>query len=242
MNLVNVHDPKECSGQACCIHNPSDHPLKDAPQQWRADRRMVERRCEHFIGHPDPDHMAYIRSIGVDDDGTHGCDGCCSGTYWQLQAEWERDDLRPWKNTGPGFETSVKETPAPNGPQSSGLVEAIKEMAETTEAEYVRACMEALRNRVYEPRRREPVENPPQWLESWALNQWEEAQKARRETGELPPFAARNLMIANAAADMVDRYKWETHQLTSKSQNLADGLAIGIQLLANALADGEPRD
>lgn len=48
------------------------------PLNWRGDRGLIERRCPHGIGHPDPD------TVG---DTVHGCDGCCTpGGYEALQS------------------------------------------------------------------------------------------------------------------------------------------------------------
>lgn len=66
----------ESSGVACCIHNPSDHHMRDWPQQWRSDRHIMERVCKHGIGHPDPDDL---RIVLGHDPGVHGCCGCCVG-------------------------------------------------------------------------------------------------------------------------------------------------------------------
>lgn len=72
-----VHDKKVCT-PPCPFHAPSDHPLKDAPIHIRADKGMlVERICQHGVGHDDPDSVAYLFAHGVD-AGVHGCDGCCS--------------------------------------------------------------------------------------------------------------------------------------------------------------------
>jgi hypothetical protein len=56
-----------------------------------------ERICPHGIGHPDPDDMAYWKSIGEESMGVHGCDGCCAGIHAQSEpflpepgAEFER--------------------------------------------------------------------------------------------------------------------------------------------------------
>lgn len=76
-HLINVHPPAACEGRACCIHNPSDHPLKDAPMHWRADKRVMERICPHGIGHDDPDDYAYRKAIDSRASDVHGCDGCC---------------------------------------------------------------------------------------------------------------------------------------------------------------------
>ena len=68
--VLRVHRKKDCVGPHCPIHNPSDHHMKDWPTHWRADRGIMERVCEHGVGHPDPDD-AFA-------DGVHGCDGCCT--------------------------------------------------------------------------------------------------------------------------------------------------------------------
>jgi hypothetical protein len=76
--LTNVHDPALCADSGCGIHNhPSDHPLKDAPLLWRTDRGILERVCEHGVGHSDADSAEYLRSIGLGYENTHGCDLCC---------------------------------------------------------------------------------------------------------------------------------------------------------------------
>lgn len=77
--LVNVHDPADCEGRGCGIHDhPSDHPLKDSRLNWREDRGILERICEHGIGHPDRDSADYLSSIGKGYENVHGCDGCCT--------------------------------------------------------------------------------------------------------------------------------------------------------------------
>ena len=76
---IMVHDRTKCKGEHCCIHNPSDHPLKDAPTHWRSDRGIMERICEHGVGHPDHDDVAFRIRMGADPltDSIHGCCGCC---------------------------------------------------------------------------------------------------------------------------------------------------------------------
>ena len=73
-----THSPDKCEGQHCCIHNPSDHHMKDWPMVWRADKGAMERQCPHGVGHPDPDDVAYNSRIGREWVGIHGCCGCCS--------------------------------------------------------------------------------------------------------------------------------------------------------------------
>jgi hypothetical protein len=89
-NLINVHPESACAGaRGCGIHNkPSDHPLMDAPMNWREDRGILERICEHGVGHPDYDAAQYLTSIGQGYQNTHGCDGCC------LKPGEERDNYR----------------------------------------------------------------------------------------------------------------------------------------------------
>lgn len=67
--LTGIHDEGRCAGEHCCIHNPSDHAMRDFPRYWRADRGLMERICPHGVGHPDPDQRFA--------DTTHGCCGCC---------------------------------------------------------------------------------------------------------------------------------------------------------------------
>lgn len=77
--IVHTHGADECAGTHCPLHNPSDHPLNHAPMVFRMDRGgLIERMCEHGVGHPDPDSVWYFRTIQGDDTaGIHGCDGCC---------------------------------------------------------------------------------------------------------------------------------------------------------------------
>lgn len=82
MNLINTHEETdECRTRGCCIHNVTNHHMKHWPQNWRGDRKMMERLCEHGVGHPDPDHLAWYRrhhsASATAVEGIHGCDGCC---------------------------------------------------------------------------------------------------------------------------------------------------------------------
>jgi hypothetical protein len=78
---VRIHPRSACDGRASCVfHNPSDHHMKKWPKILRASG-LVERQCEHGIGHPDPDSVAYFKLLNGDHRrmwlGVHGCDGCC---------------------------------------------------------------------------------------------------------------------------------------------------------------------
>ena len=72
-----THDTAACKTETnCSIHNPSFHHMILWPMHWRGDRRMMERICEHGVGHPDPDDAIYRATQG-DNNTTHGCDLCC---------------------------------------------------------------------------------------------------------------------------------------------------------------------
>jgi hypothetical protein len=42
----------------------------------------MERICEHGVGHPDPDHLDFVRhtkgGAAAETESVHGCDGCCA--------------------------------------------------------------------------------------------------------------------------------------------------------------------
>ena len=75
--VIYVHDELTCRGEHCCIHNPSQHHMVAWPTLWRSDRRLMERVCTHGIGHPDPDHIAFLPKDKRRWESVHGCDGCC---------------------------------------------------------------------------------------------------------------------------------------------------------------------
>lgn len=110
---VEVHERNASCDVSCCIHNPSDHPLKDAPLVWRVagvfdiKPSHMERRCEHGVGHPDPDGLSFLRRTGqeklADDLAVHGCDGCCSGRNLQNVAR----NLANKKRTNHSYEVQV---------------------------------------------------------------------------------------------------------------------------------------
>jgi len=75
---IYTHRKDDCIGDHCPIHRPSNHVLSDAPMNFRADKYgLIERLCEHGVGHPDPDSTKYMESEGFDGLGVHGCCGCC---------------------------------------------------------------------------------------------------------------------------------------------------------------------
>jgi hypothetical protein len=76
-NIVfGVHEDDQCAGDYCTIHKNSDHRMRDFKQLWRDDRAIMERVCEHDVGHPDPDDIK-LHGENAKAEAVHGCDGCC---------------------------------------------------------------------------------------------------------------------------------------------------------------------
>jgi hypothetical protein len=73
---ISTHDKDKCAGRHCVIHNPSDHHMRAWRLHWRDEVALMERICEHGVGHPDPDHLAFVKNNWQD---VHGCCGCCKG-------------------------------------------------------------------------------------------------------------------------------------------------------------------
>lgn len=88
--IMQVHNVEDCKGKYCCIHNPSDHHMKDWPLHWREDRRFFERIDPEGVGHPDPDEVEYNKSKGVDIS-IHGCNGLCNPVNFKKYNE-EKDN------------------------------------------------------------------------------------------------------------------------------------------------------
>lgn len=91
-NVV-THHRDACQGRGCVRHHPSDHHMRGWPITYRADQGISERRCEHGIGHPDPDDIAYIISRGGGIVDMHGCDGCCQEPQDGRMAKLKVKDL-----------------------------------------------------------------------------------------------------------------------------------------------------
>lgn len=80
--IVKTHGSAACAGETCCVHNPSDHHMRDWPLVFNMNKAgMGERVCEHFVKHPDPDAVAHFKlkfpifiykGLVV-----HNCCGCC---------------------------------------------------------------------------------------------------------------------------------------------------------------------
>ncbi len=81
---IGHHLEENCDGPVgsvnhCPFHNPSKHVMVDWPMSLR-ETMLIERVCEHGVGHPDPDSAAYFDRVNGHKPGTwsvHGCDGCC---------------------------------------------------------------------------------------------------------------------------------------------------------------------
>lgn len=79
--VLRTHERNEdCEQNGCALHNPSDtvQNRERWPYNWRTDRGILERICEHGVGHPDIDSANFLRRIGKAEENVHGCDFCCS--------------------------------------------------------------------------------------------------------------------------------------------------------------------
>lgn len=78
--FLRTHPAGTCGGEWCVIHNPSAHHMREWPLCWRSDTGAMERMCRHEVGHPDPDHLAWARSVFPGYQGVHGCcaEFCCT--------------------------------------------------------------------------------------------------------------------------------------------------------------------
>lgn len=76
--LSGIHpETAECHQYGCVIHSPSTWALSEAPLNWRTDRGIFERICEHGCGHPDADSADWLMRHGRAVENVHGCCGCC---------------------------------------------------------------------------------------------------------------------------------------------------------------------
>ena len=85
---LTCHLPIQCRGEICCIHNRTDHCMRNFAQHWRSDRGIMERICPHGVGHPDPDDWQNTDTV-------HGC--CVPPCCGSLDDEFVGDDLNKWK-------------------------------------------------------------------------------------------------------------------------------------------------
>lgn len=105
-----VHSEKSCrkdgiEGRYCVIHNPSTHHMRDWAMILR-ESALVERRCRHGIGHPDPDSQAFFDRVSPNSAmGIHGCDGCCrkeseSMSVWTYKRTAPKVLKVEWRDSG----------------------------------------------------------------------------------------------------------------------------------------------
>ena len=76
-----THAKDQCAGEWCSIHNPN--PMWEFGRLfWRSDRGIMERICEHGVGHPTKESWAFLVRVGgakfAEAEMVHGCDGCCA--------------------------------------------------------------------------------------------------------------------------------------------------------------------
>ena len=72
--LLRTHAEVACQGEACCVHNPSDHHMASWDMFWDSRYSIMMRVCDHDVVHPDPDDLAVRAQRGMI---SHSCDGCC---------------------------------------------------------------------------------------------------------------------------------------------------------------------
>lgn len=74
---LNFHSEDQCrdQGYPCCVHSPSDHPLRGKPLVLRIDLTvpLMERLCNCGFRHPDPDSVAYLLRVRGQDYSVHTC-------------------------------------------------------------------------------------------------------------------------------------------------------------------------
>lgn len=75
--LLMVHPRLSCTGRHCTFHYPVHSHMNDWPSIWRGARGILERICEHGVGHPDPSQFDYWKEHHMEYQAVHGCDGCC---------------------------------------------------------------------------------------------------------------------------------------------------------------------
>ncbi len=93
--VLTTHTINEGCAYGCVIHNPDRNAVENVEHwqyNWRTDRGIMERICEHGVGHPDSDSARFLDGIGQSYQNIHGCDGCCSRKPGQpLRNGWLKD-------------------------------------------------------------------------------------------------------------------------------------------------------
>jgi hypothetical protein len=87
---MTTHGPGICFAGNCCIHSPSDHPLRDAPLSWSDEMKLMFRVCEHDQIHPDPDSLFFNQWVlRMFYDGWHPC--CDARCCYKKEEADDRD-------------------------------------------------------------------------------------------------------------------------------------------------------
>ena len=78
--LIKVHASYECFQPNCCVHNPSDHHMKEWLMIFKPEYGSMQRICpDHAIFHPDPDDPFAFK---------HECPcGCCNLKSQAIEVE-----------------------------------------------------------------------------------------------------------------------------------------------------------
>jgi hypothetical protein len=78
-HLIGVHNHLECTGRACCVHQPSTHAMAALPTNWNDPMARMERVCPCGAHHPDPDHLAHVeRAAGAELAALEAVHECCA--------------------------------------------------------------------------------------------------------------------------------------------------------------------
>lgn len=76
---------------ACCIHNPSPHHMVNWPLARDQGNVMVRMCPDHGVGHPDPDHLAYVWWRYGEEEAarqrSHQCCGDCAAPSTKEELE-----------------------------------------------------------------------------------------------------------------------------------------------------------
>jgi hypothetical protein len=75
-SITDPDDHAACEGRGCSRDHPSAHHMQTWPLVWRRYYGYCDRICPHGIGHPDPDDVVGLQSVGGA-SAAHSCDGCC---------------------------------------------------------------------------------------------------------------------------------------------------------------------
>jgi len=101
--IYNVHDPANCAGRECTIHNRRIHHMRSWPQHYREDKGVMERLSPFGCGCPDPDDIDWRGPSGRSMATIHGCivhpftgSGICQ--RWELHG-W----AAAWLYNFPGY-------------------------------------------------------------------------------------------------------------------------------------------